>query len=462
MMKVLVGLLLLLAPGARAASSSLSPELQVQRVMLERALEERVRGALSEVLGTTAVVPVINVALTLEEIKAPKDGGKKPGVEYVLPGVPLDQQLTKKGRELADIRRSDRLVTATVFVGKKLDDQQAAKAKEIAAQILQINTAAGDSLELRTFDPPATAPSEQKQHVSPVAVAATALFALFALAVAGFMWLVVRPFLGSFLEQLAKSNFSSGGGDGGGAAAAMIPAAAAATVEPGIKLGGDEEALFGFINEDNLVGLVQALGRENEMLITSVLECLPRPLAAQAFALFPPDKRRDIVLHSRSVKYGNPESIRTIEKQIRSKLGFSFGGVRKMCRIVQRAGTKVRASLIADIAKVDPDLAKHLRDNLIEFEDVLALDDRSFGRLARELSIPSLARFLKAGPPEWVERVGAKLNPELAELLKEQVSYSGPATSEQVEDEFARIVEIVERLRAAGLIAPKNAQAPAP
>lgn len=468
----LAAALLLLGGAAAKAASGLSPELQVQRVQLERSLEDRVKAALVPVTGTPDVVPVVDVTLIVEDVKAAKeDKGGHPGVEYVLPGVPVDQQLTKKDKaqvQTQELQRADRRVAATVFIGKTLDDRRLEEAKAVAAQVLEISPAAGDSLEFKTFEPAAApTPAAVAQRMSLLAeagIAAAGAFILLALAIIVFLFVFPGKRFGALLEAFAKSLSSSAalGGEAALPAAAAAGAASAGESPAAAALrASDEDALFGFINEDNLQGLVQALSRENEMLITSVLECLPRALAAQAFGLFSPEKRRDIVLHSRSVKYGNPEAIRNIEKQIRSKLGFSFGGVRKMARIVQRTGGTVRSQLIEDVSKVDPDLAKHLRDNLVEFEDVLRLDERSFGRVARELSIPSLARYLKGSPPEWVDLVAQKLNPELAALLKEQVSFTLAVTPEAVEEEFGRIVEIVERLKAAGLLSTKDAQQPA-
>ena len=130
-----------------------------------------------------------------------------------------------------------------------------------------------------------------------------------------------------------------------------------------------------------------------------------------------------------------------------------------MCQIVQRTPRTVRRSVLEGISKVDADFARHLRENLMEFEDIFTYDDRSFLRIFRDVGMPSFARFLKATGPEAADQVYGRLSPELTDLLKEQITFMPPVPPEAADEVFARIVDSIERLKSAGLLTIKAAAA---
>jgi flagellar motor switch protein FliG len=447
------------ASAAGGAGAPVSSDVIFQRAALETALETRLQTALSSYLGVPNVFAVVNVVLLAEDSKHGGVQKDSKGVEYVLPGVPVDQELTKK-RGFEVIRSADRIVRAAIFVGRPVGQDRLDQAKAIAAQILELDPAKGDSLDLKVFQPSPEAKEVKEAHaetrrdiLSYTGLAATLVALLGILALSYFLFGPLRGALAQLTEALGKRQ--SGGGGGG--PAAVVAAAAGPSGGPESRGGGprvsaDDDQLFAFIDDESIEGLVQALARENEILVASVLECLPRPMAAKAFALFAPDKRRAILQQARAVRYANPESIKLIEKQIRSKLGFSFGGVRRMSRIIQRADRGTRGAIVEDLRQTDPELAATLRENLVEFEDVVAYDDKVFSRIFRDAGMAPFARFLKASDAALTERVASKLAPDAAELLREQVSFMPPVAPEAAEEEFLKIVDAVERLKAAGLI----------
>ncbi|MBI5201668.1 MAG: hypothetical protein HY925_08800 [Elusimicrobia bacterium] len=431
------------APGA--AKVSLPPELQVQKAALERTLEERLREALTGLLHTKEVIPVVSVELIVTE-KGKSEGGS--GKEFVLPGVPVDQEVTKK--EKGGVRLvAERRIAATIYVGVRLSGARLDKARRIAGEILDIDPEGGDRLEIESF------------QAGPLAALAYASEAAWAgLLILGFLFLLFLfgPFRGS-LKRLADAVGKGSGGSvammgpspmGGGASSGGGPAEKATVRIAGA--GEGDEPLFDFINDDNIAGLVQALTNVNPVLVTSVLECLPRPLAARALAMFPREKRRDIVMQSRQVRYSNPEAIRKMEAQIRAKLGFAYGGVRKMSKILQRIDSATRAAVLEDVGRADPGFAQQIRESVIEFEDLFRYDDRSLLRIVREASVITLARVLKRRPEPDLDRVCQKIGAELGDVLREQVSFTPPLSPEVVEDDFLKIVDIVQRLEASGSI----------
>lgn len=439
-----------LAGSAFAAKPSLPPELQVQKAALERTLEERLRDALTAFLQTREVIPVVSVELIVsEKARGEASGGK----EYVLPGVPVDQEVTKK--EKGGVRlTAQRRVTATVYVGVRLAGARLEKARRIAGEILDIDTDSGDRLEIEPFQ---AGPLAALAYASEAAWAALLLLGFF------FLAFLFGPFRGA-LRRLAEA-VSKGGGGGvsmmssgpvsGGAPAAPAPGERATVRIAGA--GEGDEPLFDFINEDNLAGLVQALTNVNPVLVTSVLECLPRPLAARALAMFPREKRRDIVLQARQVRYSNPEAIRKVEGQIRAKLGFAYGGVRKISKILQRIDSATRAAVLEDVSRADPAFAQQIRESVIEFEDLFRYDDRSLLRVVREASVITLARVLKRRPDADLSRICQKIGTELGDVLREQVTFTPALPPEVVEEDFLKIVDLVQRLEAAGNLTRQTA-----
>ncbi|MBI4346905.1 MAG: hypothetical protein HY553_08630 [Elusimicrobia bacterium] len=441
------------APGGPKAT--LPPELQVQKAALERTLEERLRDALTAFLQTREVIPVVSVELVVTEKGRGEGGG---GKEYVLPGVPIDQELTKK--EKGGVRlQAERRVNATVYVGVRLAGAKLEKARRIAREILAVDDEGGDRVE---FEPFQAGPLAALAYASEAAWAGLLLIGFFFLA---FLFGPLRGSLKRLADAVGKSASAGvammgSGPSSGGPAAATAPGEKATVRIAGASEG--DEPLFDFINEDNLAGLVQALTNANPVLTASVLECLPRPLAARALAMFPREKRRDIVLQARQVRYSNPESIRKMEAQIRAKLGFAYGGVRKVARILQRIDSATRAAVLEDVSRADPAFAQQLRESVVEFEDLFRYDDRSVLRVVREASVITLARVLKRRPEADLDKICQKIGTEMGDVLREQVSFTPAVSTEAVEEDFLKIVEIIQRLEAAGNLSRQNAAAAAP
>ena len=189
--------------GASFGAASLSPEVQVHQADLERNLENRLRDALSAYLGISEIIPVVNVSLVLEETrKELEERFGKAAVEYVLPGVPVNQNLTQKPDAPVRVARASKIVTCTIWIGKTLDPARTEQVKQVASQILEIIPAKGDSLQIKTFS--ARTQSAPQSLMAYVGMAATAVLLIAALIASYFLFGPLRRFFDNLVDALSK------------------------------------------------------------------------------------------------------------------------------------------------------------------------------------------------------------------------------------------------------------------
>ena len=87
---------------------------------------------------------------------------------------------------------------------------------------------------------------------------------------------------------------------------------------------------------------------------------------------------------------------------------------------------------------------------LFTFEDCLQFDNRSMQTLLKEVAREDLLLALKTASPALSEKIFANVSSRAAEILREDLSSSGPARLKDVEAAQQRIVGAVRDLEADG------------
>jgi hypothetical protein len=445
-----------------------APGRAVQRATLEQNLEQRLHAALSPLLGPGPVTAVVKIRFQAGKPQSRKVQAKgveaTPDDDFYLPGVPISQGIVGKNGKKVQIIESKyvRKLSAVIYHPNGATAPSLEGARRVAARIVDFSSARGDAIEFEALPPEAKDPETIQRRVD---IATAAVLGVLTLGLLAFLF---GPFKGFFPQILAAMSKKPKGGGGGPDPMAMAAAAAAGGGGGGdreerddrpILAGGDDAALFSFIQDDNVEALVKVLRNEKAALVISVLECLPRKVASRAFAAFDVDKRVALITEARNVRYGNPESIRRVEAKIRSVLGFRYGGIDRIARIVQAGGRQVRQETLSALVESDPGLEEEFRGHLLEFEDLLNLPNAEFAAIFRGTSLLTFARVLRKSEDSIVKAACEKLSPEVAELLKQQVRMMPDVSTEIVEDDLLEIVDTVERLRASGVVsAPAGAK----
>ncbi len=86
------------------------------------------------------------------------------------------------------------------------------------------------------------------------------------------------------------------------------------------------------------------------------------------------------------------------------------------------------------------------------FEDILDIPDQALQIVIRELKIENIARALRNTPQEIINKFFSNMSAGAVSLVKEEMEFGRPLTSEQIEEERDNIVATIKKLENEGKI----------
>ena len=137
-------------------------------------------------------------------------------------------------------------------------------------------------------------------------------------------------------------------------------------------------------------------------------------------------------------------------KGLARESGKAAGGPKVVADMMKHADKTTEGRIFEDLEQRDPELAGSIRAMLFTFEDCLQFDNRSMQMLLKEVAREDLLLALKTASPALSEKIFANVSSRAAEILREDLSSSGPARLKDVEAAQQRIVAAVRDLEADG------------
>lgn len=107
--------------------------------------------------------------------------------------------------------------------------------------------------------------------------------------------------------------------------------------------------------------------------------------------------------------------------------------VRRVASILTHLDKGSSLRLLDYISERDQALGSEIRSALFRFDDLLRLEDRDLKILLQSVPKPLLPLALKGVPPKMVEKITRCLSARAGEILKEELTMSGPKPRREVE-----------------------------
>ncbi|MEL5847822.1 MAG: flagellar motor switch protein FliG [Candidatus Igneacidithiobacillus chanchocoensis] len=130
----------------------------------------------------------------------------------------------------------------------------------------------------------------------------------------------------------------------------------------------------------------------------------------------------------------------------------TMGGTKAAAEILNRLETSRSSNIIDQIRASDPELAEKVQEKMFVFDDLLRLDDRSMQTLLRELPSDGLVVALKGAPAPLRDKFFSNMSKRAAEMLRDDLEAKGPVRVSEVEAAQKTILQVAQRLDAAGQI----------
>jgi flagellar motor switch protein FliG len=211
--------------------------------------------------------------------------------------------------------------------------------------------------------------------------------------------------------------------------------------------------------------LALALVGEHPRIVSLILNTLDTSQAGEVLKRLPPELRKLV-----SVQLGvNPSAgadllpriadalLRKIEylgtQKRESSEDAKFKRMADMLRLLEKPD---RLELLAVLDQQDPRTAAGVKEYLYQFEDLLAIEDRSVQKILAEADSKTLATALKDAEKTIVDKVLSNLSKRARESIGEEMEFLGSVPGVQVQQARKVLVEIIQRLDQAGELVMKE------
>ena len=482
-------------------------EVVVSQLMVEQALEERVQSVLTKILGPNRARIVIvvepNVERSMTEIetwaeqKSKEEEGKgklkerkdvrPPKVKELLPGIPLKKSVLEREEEVAPTSEAKKeatgmkkrvesivklppsfvkRITATLIIDRKVSDTLVETVKSVVSDLLNLEPKRGDELIIMRVSFIPAAPwwsilfkPQTYWVIIGMLLTITLLMFLFGPLKTFFQNLLntMKELKASRTEIEAATSTATGGGGGPGLV----------TVEEGLSqkmegtaVEGEEEEIpqtFRFVKESNLKRLLYLIKNEPPEAMALILSYLTPDQAAKVFSSLSPELQSQVALNLATVKQMDEEIVNRIGSNIREKINLLKGGVDEFVEIFDRLDKKSKENILNTMEKKNPELVKKIRDLTFSFEQITTIDNPTLRIILGEINTADLAVALRGEASEEVKsKIMENMSAGGAVLLKEEMEFGKPVTSQAIEQQQQKIVDLILRLEREGKIELKG------
>lgn len=216
---------------------------------------------------------------------------------------------------------------------------------------------------------------------------------------------------------------------------------------------------FAFLQKAESENLLTFIQDEHPQTIALILCHLPHHKAAEILGGLPAQKQLEVVKRCANMEQTNPEVIKEVERGLESRLSSMLmqsmekaGGVPTVAEILNLADRSTEKQIMEGLEAEDPDLVEQIRRLMFVFEDIKMVDDKGIQSLLKEVDNDELGLALRTASEELKEKIFKNMSERAAQLIKEDMQYSGPVRVSDVEAAQQRIVDIVRRLEDSGEI----------
>lgn len=215
-------------------------------------------------------------------------------------------------------------------------------------------------------------------------------------------------------------------------------------------------APFDFLADTDPAQLANSLKNEHPQTIALIVSHLKASLAAGVIANLEEHLQGEVASRIAAMDRVSPNVIKEVEAGLRGKISSLLtqdysvaGGVPALVSILHQVDRSTEKVIMDALDETQPQVAEEVRRKMFVFENIVTLDDRSVQRILRDVDNKDLILSLKGSSEEVRNLIFRNMSKRAAELLKEDLSISGPVRLKNVEEAQQRIVNVIRQLEAA-------------
>ncbi len=216
---------------------------------------------------------------------------------------------------------------------------------------------------------------------------------------------------------------------------------------------------FDFVRKADPSQILNFIQSEHPQTIALILSYLKPMQSAAVIAGLSQEMQAEVTKRIAKMDRTSPEVIKQVEKVLSKKLSSlvnqdytEVGGIGSIVEILNNVDRGTEKYIMETLEVEDTDLVEEIKKRMFVFEDILLLDDRSVQRFLREVDGKALGLALKMSSDELKDHIFKNMSKRMAEMIKEDMEFAGPARIKEVEDSQQGIVNAIRKLEEAGEI----------
>ena len=199
---------------------------------------------------------------------------------------------------------------------------------------------------------------------------------------------------------------------------------------------------------------------EHPQVLAMILAYMEPEQASEVIHFLPERTVGEAMMRLASLETVQPGAIRELNEILEEQISgdsqslqvATLGGPKAAAEILNRLETSRSGSILDQIRESEPELAEKVQEKMFVFDDLAKLDDRSLQVLLREVPSDGLVVALKGAPGPLRESFFANMSKRAAEMLRDDLEAKGPVRLSEVEAAQKTILQVAQRLDAAGQI----------
>jgi len=176
--------------------------------------------------------------------------------------------------------------------------------------------------------------------------------------------------------------------------------------------------------------VILLVGKEHPQTIALVLSHLIPSQATKVLEEIKPPLQSEVARRLADVGKVRPEVLHDVEQVLEENYyhlmdqGFQdTSGKDALMEILSRSDRSTEEKILSGLARKNPTLAKTLKSQLCEFEDIVALEQADVQQLLKVTDMRDLVLALKGASPEITEKIYSAVSPERAHAIADDVEH---------------------------------------
>lgn len=198
---------------------------------------------------------------------------------------------------------------------------------------------------------------------------------------------------------------------------------------------------------------------EHPQIIAAVLSFLAPELAGEVLELVPEDVQADVMMRVATLDSIPPEAIGELERVLQKQFHVSsslksstVGGIQAAAKIMTFTRSASERRIVAALFEADEAIGQAIQDNMLTFEHLHAVDDRSLQTLMRSIDSEVLVVALKGADERLRAKMLGGMTARAAQVVQNEMDSLGPVRLADVQEAQKTILNKARSLADAGTI----------